>query len=223
MTKFKDYLGGLSVGQIFFIFAISIFLIYLTAVTSKVPVYINEAGQIVDNETNIVLYEKDSTVPKSNVNSSHLLVAFLLFAGLIMGFLSKEAKKPEMADIDEVNEIMKNYLKKRESIETKQGHIITLGNFTISNNFILRDELKGNERKPYKYVLQINITDLEKRPHYVKGYVHPYTRHVSGFMDIDQPLEEKDQCDICGKEYDIKYIDTEDYRTFKKIKDDLDK
>lgn len=211
--KYKKYLGGFTTWQGFFMIAMFFFLLYITRMTIPIPNY--------NNETNTVLYTPDSTVPPTYVTTNHLFYGYVLLAGLIVSFKKKEVELPKRADIKEAKEIMAKYLDSVKSIITKSGKIIEIGDYNIDEKFIMRDEIIKGERKPSKYVLQINILSENHPKKYVKGYIEPFTRYVDGFMEIDSPLSDVDQCSYCGKEYDVKYLESDDIKLFKAMKEGM--
>ena len=98
------------------------------------------------------------------------------------------------------------------------GEIIEIGKYKISPNFLTRTIIDPEKQdRLLKFVLQVNITDLDGMSHHVKSYVHPIKRKVIGFVPLEGVLEEVEQCPNCGKEYDIGYVDTEDLKKAKKI------
>lgn len=209
MAKIEQYIARVGGLRALFIVGLVIMFFFITRITTPIPNF--------NNETSTVIYGKDDFVPPAYMNTNHLLIMIIFLVGLVVSFIRKEVKKQEMADIDEVHNIVKDYLKKRKSIKTDQGNVYEIGEYNLDKNFILRELREGGESKPYRYVVQINITDTDGLPHYLKAYVHPFSRYLSGFVDIDKPLEGEDQCPDCGKEFDIGYVSTEDYKKFRRI------
>lgn len=211
LKKYQKYMAGFSKTQWFIMILLAVSLLYISKGTAPVPNFYNGT----------VLYDKDSMVPEDYFSNNELAFVYALIIWLILTFVGKEAKKAERIDIREAIEIMDNYLKKRKSIRTETGLLIELGDYHIDTNFLTRDIMTKGEIKTHQYVLQITIKSADRPPLYVKGYVGAYSRFIDGFVEMDGPLEPKDKCSQCGSDFDFKMIDTEEYKTFKRIKGEM--
>jgi len=212
---------------LFVVFIIGFFL-FLTGATRPVLNF--------NNETNSVMYPEQCfrppneltqeyvdlcSIPQDYVKTDHVIIIGIAVLGLIGTLVGDKGKTTEMADIEEAREIVNKYLKTHEKIVTDTGEVITIGKYHISPNFLLPEERVGKETIPLRYVLDVTIIDLEEMEFYVRAYVHPFKRYLKGFVSADKPLDEKDRCSKCGTEHDIGYKDTEDYKKFKEMKDEM--
>ena len=210
----KDLAFGFTWMQIGLIIVMVIFIWYSVETNALVPNKINQTNSTAPVK---YIYTLEDEVPKNYLTQTHMILGFIILGGLVLSFTKSKTIMDEI-DIEEARKVMDTYLKNRKTIETTTGEIIEIGEFKISPNFferIITDPEK--EDRTLKFVLQINITDLDGMPHYVKGYVHPKKQKVTGFMPLDKPLGEEDQCPDCGTEFDVAYVDTEDLRKARKI------
>ena len=209
--KKERVIFGFTYFQFGMIVALIVFMIFLQKSTTPIPNYQNGT----------ILYGQDSLVPPTYISGTQLFVEILLLVGIILSFIRKEGEKAKRIDITEAKKLMSDYLQSIEEITTKSGMIVKLGNWNIDEHFLVRYILEKGERKANEYVLQINIQSEGTPKLYVKGYVHAYEKFIDGFVEIDAPLEDKDKCPECGKEYDEKIILPDEIKALKMLKEGL--
>lgn len=209
MAEFKN---PFTTPQLILIGALIVLFGYLSTSTQLVPNW--------DNETGTILYSGNDMVPKSNVSIGQAFFGTILVILLVMTFIGKNRQTADIATPEEAQEALNDFLKKRKKVELKDGTVITLGDYYIDTNFLTKSRTDKTGTKMVSYIFQIRIED-GYLTYYFKGDVHPNTRYVTRFIEMDGPLEEKDKCPKCGTEYDEKYMDTEDLKGYKKLKEDL--
>lgn len=189
-------------------------------------IYSSTSTQLVPNwneETQKLLYPSGALeVPKSNVSINQAALGVILVIFLALSFAGEGTKKKdERLKPEEAQELLDNYLKKKKNIRLKDGTMMSIGNYHIDSNFLPRYKTDKTGVHMFRYVMQVRIKAMNKITHYLKGYVHPYERVVEGFVSMDGPLKDKDECPKCGKEYSEKIIDSEDYQMAKKVREDF--
>ena len=227
MIELDRAVGGVRISTWGFVVAIIIFLLYLSGTTKPILNF--------NNNTNTIMYPEQCfkpqsqitqeyinlcSIPQDYVKTDNIIIGFIIVMGLIVTLISDKGKIPEMADITEAREIVSKYMDSHKNIKLQDtGDIIDIGTYHISPHFLLKEERIGKERIPERYVLDVEITDSEGMPFNVRSYVEPFKRYIKGFVSANKELEESDRCSNCGKEFDVEFVDTEDYRKFKKIKE----
>ena len=227
MIKLDRAVSGVRISTWAFIAAIFIFFLYLSGTTKPILNFNNDTKTVMYPEQcfqpqNKITQEYVNlcSIPQDYVKTDNLIIVFIILIGLVATLISDKGKIPEMADIREAREIVTKYMDSHKNIKLQDtGEIIDIGKYYISPNFLLKEERIGKERIPERYVLDVEITDLEGMSYNVRSYVEPFKRYLKGFVSANKELEELDRCPDCGKEFDVEYIDTEDYRKFKKIKE----
>ena len=216
MAEWERWLFGFTKLQVFFILAMAIFIFALSKITEPID---TQTIEKYNNATNTT-FTREYFVVQNYVNGNYMVLGYILLGGIVISFLAMAGKKSDMLSIEEAIKIINNYLKSRKSITTLSGEIIEIGNYYIDpTRWLLPEEFTDVGRVPYKYVLQVKITDLDGNDIYLKAYVHPFKGYIGGF--IEGLVEDKEKCSHCGNEYDIKILTTEDYKKWKRLKEDF--
>jgi len=194
-------------------FAMIIFIIYLGYATNKVPntqynlTYPNGATKIAEkipiNFTGTAvpfqLYGPQSEVPKDSVGGNRTVVFLILFFALIMAIFARGFRNR----ID-IYDAIKNEKKFLEYKRTGGGVIPPdpkLFKWKIGPNHHLQTQQFGtDERKPFKFHIQVTGWDERGHETHFVGAIHATTGDPDDLLELTMPLSQEEciYCTVCG-------------------------
>lgn len=194
---------------------------YATSITGEVPnkTYTNTTNLVTNTTTSIAhtRYNETSDVPKGSIDPSFAFFQTILFIVLIYLLVGVERKVEEYITMDEAIKIIK-----KQIMLWQRDDMFPRGNIFIKPHGKLTHYVTGGQRVPFKYVLDVRLQNDETGlDEYIVAEVNAKTKYIIGFLPVNKPLDRADTCGNCGHYTDIKVLTAEQFREFRKIRQDL--
>lgn len=193
--KKPRYLG------LFFMILTILWFWHLNITTRPIP------NLIEMNETTgeaILMYDPSSYAPPTWVVFGQALVGTFL-VGAVFFVMRQDIKGEDFILVEEAVKIVTKKVRKDQNAET-----LPLGSVKVHASF-LRIKIDKSKIKWNRWVVGITIIDDVSVYHYFKYYIEPTSGAIIGnAIPMEVPLEDKDMCWRCGKEFDIRIVRAED-------------